>query len=148
MMLNEVLKFVKNGICGDVKSYKKQEMKDLVAVSYKCSVKRACIFHLILVGMLSIVKLSVILIIDKKFFKSCSLIFTQNFNFYVRASDTCGCRQLSLVLSNSKLDAVGGREEVVARKSMKKFTAMIFYIAIKTTFRNYFHKININLKLY
>ena len=56
-------------VSADVKSNIKQEMKDLVAASYKfCkkylqnlkwNVKRACIFHLIMLGIPSILILSV-----------------------------------------------------------------------------------------
>ena len=63
-MLNEALKSCRKMISADIKTDVKQEIKELVAVSYKFplkylqknlkyNVKQACIFHLILVGILS-----------------------------------------------------------------------------------------------
>ena len=65
-MLNEVLKSCKKMIFANIKTDVKQEIKVLVAVSYNfpqkhllCSVKRGCIFNLILVGIPSSLILSV-----------------------------------------------------------------------------------------
>ena len=57
-------------------------------------------------------------------------------------------RQLSFVPINGQLTARGGGVEMAVRKSVMKPSATVFYMEIKTTFKNYFYNIDINLKLH
>ena len=56
-----------------------------------------------------------------------------------------GCQQLSFALIKGPIREEG--VEVVVLKSVKKSSATIFYIAVKTIFKEYFYNININLEL-